>query len=132
MSNELWCIYIAGPDDLVAMPSKAVAEAVARNFNAVWDRYGAERGHDVRAVAHVEPWMHGKAAHSEDLRKNFWEYADLVLDDTPQQAEQPRGEPVLGGCGWCQGAAPVPDSIRAQCRACNPKPEQAVGDGVVK
>jgi len=81
MSNELWSIYIAGPDDLVAMPSKAIAEAVARNFNAVWDRYGAERGHDVRAVPHVEPWMHGKEAHTKDLREHFYEYADLVLDE---------------------------------------------------
>jgi len=81
MSNELWCIYLAGPDDLVAMPTKAVAEAVARNFNAVWDRYGAERGHNVRAVAHAEPWMHGKEAHAKDLREHFHEYADLVLDE---------------------------------------------------
>lgn len=53
---------------------------MARNFNAVYERYGAERGHDVRAVAHVEAWMNGKAAHTEDLRRSFWEYADLVLD----------------------------------------------------
>lgn len=81
MSNELWSIYLAGPDDLVAMPSKPVAEAVARNFNAVWERYGAERGHDVHAVAHVEPWMHGKEAHAKDIREHFHEYADLVLDE---------------------------------------------------
>jgi len=93
MSNELWCIYIAGPDDLVAMPSKAVAEAVARNFNAVYERYGAERGHDVRAVAHAEAWMHGKAAHTDDLRKSFWEYADLVLDEGTVPAAQQAAEP---------------------------------------
>lgn len=81
MSNELWSLYIAGPDDLVAMPSKAVAEAVARNFNAVWYRYGTERDLKVRAVAHVEPWMHGKEAHTKDLREHFYEYADLVLDE---------------------------------------------------
>jgi hypothetical protein len=63
------------------MPSKAVAEAVARNFNAVWERYGAEGGHDVRAVAHAEPWMHGKEAHTKDIREHFYEYADLVLDE---------------------------------------------------
>jgi hypothetical protein len=86
--NELWSLYIAGPDDLVAMPSKAVAEAVARNFNAVWDRYGAERDIKVHAVAHVEPWMHGKAAHTKDLREHFHEYAELVLDEeTPPSAE---------------------------------------------
>lgn len=81
ISRDLCCLYIAGPDDLVAMPSKPVAEAVARNFNAVWDRYGAERGHDVQAVAHVEPWMHGKEAHTKDMREHFYEYADLVLDE---------------------------------------------------
>lgn len=99
MSNELWSIYLAGPDDLVAMPSKAVAEAVARNFNGVWERYGAERGHDVHAVAHVEPWMHGKEAHTKDLREHFYEYADLVLDEDtarfkPAQAVEAVGEAI--------------------------------------
>jgi|GEM_PF-6843109 len=93
MSKELWCIYIAGPDDLVAMPSKAVAEAVARNFNAIWDRYGIERGHDVRAVAHAEPWMHGKEAHTKDLRENFHKYADLVLEESATPSAQP-AQPV--------------------------------------
>lgn len=39
--NKLWCIHVPGPDDILAMPSKEVADNFAARHNAAMDEYWA-------------------------------------------------------------------------------------------
>lgn len=74
----LYAIHMQGPDDVIAAPSKAAAEAVVKNFNQYWEDHKAGRGHDVHIVAAVVEWTHGPVEHAKDVLASFGEYADLL------------------------------------------------------
>lgn len=76
--ETLYAIYMQGPDDVIAAPSKAAAEAVVKNFNQYWEDHKHERGNDVRVVAVVIEWPHSEIAHARDVLTSFGEYADLL------------------------------------------------------
>lgn len=70
METKLWALLIPGPDDLWAMPSKAVADDAAEVHNKAIENYGmAERfGMPGEALcAQVIEWPHSAAEHAEAL-----------------------------------------------------------------
>lgn len=73
--NELWALYLQGPDEIYAMPSQAKAEEAARRINDTWNAmpvgmtYGA-RPPGVEMKAIVQPWPYAPASHAKDLLEN--------------------------------------------------------------
>lgn len=80
--ETLYAIHMQGPDDVIAAPSKAAAEAVVKNFNQFWEDHKHERQHDVRVVAVVIEWPYGEIEHARDVLASFGEYADLLMPFT--------------------------------------------------
>jgi hypothetical protein len=82
----LYAIHMQGPDDVIAAPSKAAAEAVVKNFNQYWEDHKHERQHDVRVLAVVIEWPHGATEHAKDVLANFSAYVDLLQPFPEQRA----------------------------------------------
>lgn len=64
LPDTLWCIRVTGPDEVHAMPSRAVAEATAEGWRFFWSANG---WNELGAV--VEEWPWSAASHAEDLTK---------------------------------------------------------------
>lgn len=66
--TALWCIRFVGPDDVVAQPSRHIADDKAREHNAwVAERYAGEEAAEMQAV--VEPWPWNDAEHAAELAR---------------------------------------------------------------
>lgn len=62
----LWCVHVAGPDDVYAEPSHASAIAKADELNrAVWSRPNVPD--DVTCFAYADIWPWSAEAHTEAL-----------------------------------------------------------------
>jgi len=76
---QMWAIHVEGPDDLVAAPTKAEADAACTLLNAAFGRNAALRDMGVKAV--VVPWTLGyeqwRASHEAEFRELL--LADLVI-----------------------------------------------------
>ena len=77
MTNELWCVYIEGPDDIVAMPSKEAADAVAVNLTKAFAT--SEKDYGVRITASAVRYDSSAEDHQRNLEENFEEYAHLAV-----------------------------------------------------
>ncbi len=63
-AEELFCVRVNGPDDLIPAPSRADAERVAAALNRL-----AAGGHFGGLIsADVEPWPYSAATHAEELK----------------------------------------------------------------
>ncbi|MET4675893.1 MULTISPECIES: hypothetical protein [unclassified Luteibacter] len=80
MSNELWCVHIEGPDDVIAMPSRAAAETVAKKINADFADSKAKHGVTIKATA--KRYTHGAESHQRNLAENYSDYAPMVEGPT--------------------------------------------------
>ena len=70
----LWCVHIAGPDDLYAEPTHASAVAKADEHNRmVWSRPNAPE--DVCCFAYADVWPWEPAAHEDAMKKQDAEEA---------------------------------------------------------
>lgn len=70
MENKLWALWIPGPDDVWAMPSKDAAEDVANRHNEALDAGGFADKWEVSPAAiaaRVIEWPHSSEAHAEAL-----------------------------------------------------------------
>ena len=78
----LWCIHLSGPDDLIPMPNRTMADRQADRFNQWWSTYRGER--DVLPVlsAEVISWPSAPADHAEAL-------AELRADDPDGWLQEP-------------------------------------------
>jgi len=76
MTTELWCVHIEGPDDIVAMPSKAAADIVAKKINI--DFAGSKVKYGVTIKATAKRYSHGPEAHQRNLTENYGDYAPMV------------------------------------------------------
>lgn len=68
----LWCVHVLGPDDILAAPGYAEADAYAKSLNAMLHgREGAPE--DVLVFAYAAPWPQGRTGeqHASDLEE--WE-----------------------------------------------------------
>jgi hypothetical protein len=70
--EKLWCVHIEGPDDLVAAPSKELAEEAAKHMNAHFSQNFVDP--ILRAV--VIEWIHSPESHASCLPK-FYEQTGL-------------------------------------------------------
>ena len=93
---SLWCIYIPGPDDVYAAPSKEAAEHMAECHNTAMasylqahpellDRWGVT----IESIkAQVREWDHGPDEHAKELAEFNadewgWDLANNRPKDTP-------------------------------------------------
>lgn len=76
MTTELWCVHIEGPDDIVAMPSKAAADIVASQINLDFAGYKVKYGITINATA--KRYSYGPEAHQRNLAENYGDYAPMV------------------------------------------------------
>lgn len=72
---DLWALYLQGPDEVYAMPSKAKAEEVAKRLNDTWAAMPVGMGERMRPPgfnfkAVVQPWTYSRASHAKDLLEN--------------------------------------------------------------
>jgi hypothetical protein len=66
MVTDLWAVYVAGPDDVIAAPSKAEAEAEAQRLN---DWFPTLQRGPLSPTLHatVVPWPYSPEGHAADL-----------------------------------------------------------------
>lgn len=93
----LWCIYIPGPCDVYAAPSKEAAEHMAEQHNSAMtayleghpellDRWGVT----LESIkAEVRAWDHGKDEHSEELAEFNADEWGWDLANNCAKAEEP-------------------------------------------
>jgi hypothetical protein len=69
--TELWCIHVEGPDDIIAMPSKEMAQRDADTMNKNWHNRSRMSRLDpiFRAVVKLYPGT--PAQHDAELRRNY-------------------------------------------------------------
>jgi hypothetical protein len=69
--TDLWAIHVEGPDSVLAMPSREVAEEKAKQINDTYEAFiarpGARPDVDVRWCAAVVPWPYTAEGHAEAL-----------------------------------------------------------------
>ena len=68
--NELWCVHIIGPDDVIAYPDKAAAETEAAALNAMFAVEAAKHHGDANwpaCRAEVILWPYSAGAHDVDM-----------------------------------------------------------------
>lgn len=58
--NEMWAVHIQGPDDLIAVPDRQVADAVVTIFNRQFERDASPYCPTLKA--HVVLWPYGYEA----------------------------------------------------------------------
>lgn len=63
-----WCVHVLGPDDILAAPSHAAAEAHAHELNkAVFGRVGSPD--DVLCFAYAAPYPYSAEDHAEAVKQ---------------------------------------------------------------
>ena len=68
--TDLWCVCLAGADDVVAYPSRVIAGKVAREHNEWVARTFDNDDPDLALlVVSVERWPRSGADHARELRK---------------------------------------------------------------
>jgi len=70
MSKDLYCLRIAGPDDVIAAPSQQQANDAAAEFNRLY-REGEMH-------AFEDAWPYGAESHAHSVAKDWAEYAPLA------------------------------------------------------
>jgi hypothetical protein len=78
--TTLWAMHVLGPDDIVAMPDRATAEAKAAEVNAIAEmlrRRPTAWDLDPHLSAAVIEWTGTAAEHAADLAENGTEYSPL-------------------------------------------------------
>jgi hypothetical protein len=76
--ETLWAMHVLGPDDIVAMPDQATAEAKAAEVNAIAEmlrQRPTASDLDPHLSAAVIEWTGTAAEHAADLAENGTEYA---------------------------------------------------------
>ena len=69
-AEELWCIHIEGPDDIVAMPHRLLAERDARLMNDNWRNRANPSENDPLFRAVAKPWPYSPEQHAEDMARS--------------------------------------------------------------
>lgn len=73
MADELWCVHVLGPDSLIAMPDLETADRRAVEWNSMFGKIAAERGHnpfDPKCSAVVEKWTGSAKTHAEEIERH--------------------------------------------------------------
>lgn len=68
--KPLFCLRIAGPDDVIAAPTELQAQDAADEFNLLYTE------DDMQATADL--WPHGAESHAHSIAKHWGEYAPLA------------------------------------------------------
>jgi hypothetical protein len=87
---ELWCVNITGPDDVIAVSSRAEAVDLAARFNdvAVTKFEAAPHEYDPLMWAVPMPWPHSAESHAENLG-DLGEYAWVRARPAPAATVAP-------------------------------------------
>lgn len=68
--DELWCLHVYGPDDLIAAPSKDEAEAKAAELRRFLGQFQPVNDENMPKIRiEVERWPHSAASHASELAK---------------------------------------------------------------
>ena len=66
----LWCVHVAGPDDLYAEMTHAAAVARADELNRVVIHRGASDTEDVLCFAYADVWPYSREDHAKAMKKD--------------------------------------------------------------
>lgn len=70
--SDLWAVHVQGPDDILAMPSRAAADAYAADVNAAYEQFKNRPDaskYDASWRAEVIGWDGTPEEHAEDLTR---------------------------------------------------------------
>ena len=67
----LWCVCVAGPDDIYAAPSHLAAKTQAHEMNKLMHSKNGGAFDDVLLFAYAAPWPHTKETHEKSVKN--WE-----------------------------------------------------------
>lgn len=82
-TTNLWAVHVEGPDDILAMPSKADAEKYANHLNAAYEQFTRRPDHD----SELDPRWHGVVIPWDGTTAEHDAYlAELREDDEVMQA----------------------------------------------
>lgn len=101
--GKLYALFIPGPDDVWAMPSREAAEAAADAHNLAMEKEALDNPLyspicDFKARACE--WMHSPRAHAKALMHEFvMTTGDLGAEDIPHLVEEPATPEELEAAG---------------------------------